>query len=348
MVKDVVIIRCQARCFGLAEERGTPSGLGSRAAVQRVVHRGDDLVDFNLPVVIRVAGAARGNRRSPEGNVHAGDDFVDFNVTACAAIADTRSGCEGWSWRRRRRESRGGGVARCRRTKSRRVKLVRTDRTVCSTQPRSAIPPLVDVPHRSGPAHCFVTGVDRWTTGPQRNGLRRSAVVSQTSGRKHRVGCRPNTAATIRVQVVTAIGQGVASAIAARGAVGNNRVGDRQRALAVDAAAAIGDAIGDPISDDEGLDREIDLTAHGEDAHGVPAADRDQIPAIDGGVSGDGLGARAGADVDRHGKRPAIEGHQPAAAESGIERRVGATSGRTATYHTSRPRHVLASDQQHT
>jgi hypothetical protein len=45
---------------------------------------------LNVPAVIPVAGAARGNVCAPEGDVHAANDFVDLDVAAVVAVTSAR------------------------------------------------------------------------------------------------------------------------------------------------------------------------------------------------------------------------------------------------------------------
>ena len=78
------------------------------------------------------------------------------------------------------------------------------------------------------------------------------------------------------------------------------------------------------VGDGQVLDREVNARVHVEDAHAVPAADRDQAPAVNGGVGANGLGAGDG----NRGGAAAVEGHgaveTPAAWEAGIQRGLGA------------------------
>ena len=152
--------------------------------------------------------------------------------------------------------------------------------------------------------------------------------------REHAIACVVDAAA---------VGEG---AIAREGAAGDHQrpgvedaagiaeegaVRDRQRAAAGDATV-----VATALGDGQVLDREVDASVHGEDAHAVPAAGRDQTPAINGGVSANGL--RAG-DGNRGGA-PAVEGYgaveTPAAWEAGIQRCLGAACTR-ASAHDARP-----------
>jgi len=59
------------------------------SAVQRVVHRREDLVDGDLVVVIGVSGCARHDRRIAEGDVHHREELVHRHLMVAVAVADT-------------------------------------------------------------------------------------------------------------------------------------------------------------------------------------------------------------------------------------------------------------------
>ena len=122
-----------------------------------------------------------------------------------------------------------------------RIVLVRADGAACGASTRPDVAALVEVVHGRCRADGLVAGVDRRAARLERDGLRRPAVVCQTRRVEMGVGATERAAggggaagareAARRavVDVVAAISN-AAGAIAARGAIGDDSVGDGDRA----------------------------------------------------------------------------------------------------------------------
>ena len=59
---------------------------------ERIVHRGDDLVDRNLLITVGVTRFAVGQHAGTQHHVHQRNDFIHGYVTAGVAVAAT-AGC---------------------------------------------------------------------------------------------------------------------------------------------------------------------------------------------------------------------------------------------------------------